>query len=118
MYSKALTLNELNTQIEDLTLVRDVVIKCIKEKPVTAEGIIVQKFIEIQSITEVASFANEKGFRIKSASGERKYTSNDIRDIIENKNNAGYIFKVAKIFFDFNKSKYKIKGLISRLKKV
>ncbi len=118
MYSKALTLEELNGQIEDLSFVKNIIIKCISENPVTTNEIIVQEFIKNQSVTDTAKFANEKGFRLTSVTGERKYSSNDIRDIIEDKNNSGTLFKVAKIFFDFNKSKYKIRGLVSRLKEI
>jgi hypothetical protein len=118
MYSKALTLDELNSQINDLSLVKNIVVKCINENPMTTDEIIAQEFIKTQSVTETAKLANEKGLRLKSVTGERKYSSNDIRDIVEDKNNTGHLFKVAKIFFDFNKSKYKIQGLISRLKEI
>ena len=44
------------------------------------------KYIELESVTEVAKKLNEEGYRVKSATGERKYISNDISEVICAKN--------------------------------
>lgn len=51
----------------------------------TVEGRAFQKYIEIQSVADVASWMNEEGYRIPTRGGERKYISNDITALIMGK---------------------------------
>lgn len=50
----------------------------------TFETIIFKKYLEIENVKKVANHINSLGYRIKTQSyiGERKYTSNDISEII------------------------------------
>jgi len=47
----------------------------------TKEDIIFKAYLRVESVTRVAKFMNELGYRL----GNRKYIANDISDIITNK---------------------------------
>lgn len=59
----------------------------IKEED-TLETIIFKKYLELESVKKVADYINQLGYRIKTQSyiGEKKYISNDISEIIANRN--------------------------------
>jgi hypothetical protein len=50
----------------------------------TFETIIFKKYLELENVKKVADYINSLGYRVKTESyiGERKYTSNDISEII------------------------------------
>lgn len=50
----------------------------------TLETIVFKKYLELENVKKVADHINSLGYRIKTQSyiGERKYTSNDISEII------------------------------------
>lgn len=50
----------------------------------TLETIIFKKYLELENVKRVADYINSLGYRIKTNSyiGQRKYTSNDISEII------------------------------------
>lgn len=52
----------------------------------TFEIIVFKKYLELENVKKVADYINSLGYRVKTESyiGERKYTSNDISEIIAN----------------------------------
>lgn len=54
------------------------------KKEDTFETIVFKKYLELENVTKVAKYVNKLGYRIKTESwvGKRKYTSNDISEII------------------------------------
>ncbi|RXM73639.1 hypothetical protein DP144_13895 [Clostridium tetani] len=50
----------------------------------TLETIVFKKYLELENVKNVADYINSLGYRIKTQSyiGQRKYTSNDISEII------------------------------------
>lgn len=51
------------------------------------ETIVFKKYLELENVSEVAKYLNDKGYRIKTYSykGERKYIGTDVTRIILNK---------------------------------
>lgn len=64
----------------------DILEECEVLESDSIETIIFKKYIELNELTKVADYINDKGYRIKTSSyiGERKYISNDISEVINN----------------------------------
>jgi hypothetical protein len=60
--------------------------RILNEKPKNKKELICIKYIELGNVGKVADYINSKGYRIKGTRCRRKYTSNDITDIITSLN--------------------------------
>lgn len=87
-----MTIDEINKKIDELTKLRQFLINNQINDNDPVETIIFKKYIEIENVSKVAAYINSLGFRVKSDGSdehklsERKYTSNDISDMITDKN--------------------------------
>jgi len=126
MYRKSLTLEEIKRQrdtfrefIENLDILEKVTVELLKNESQLFEEYIAQKYIELQHLNDVVSFLNNGGYRVKTGSkplGERKYITNDVADIIENRKKESKIFSLAFAYFQYNKDVTDIKPLIKLVK--
>jgi len=74
-------IEEINEKIKDLNKYKKLLKMEIKEFA-NIEEIMFKKYLEVESVTKVAKYINELGYRINN----RKYIANDISDVITNKN--------------------------------
>ncbi|KJF27903.1 hypothetical protein TZ02_04815 [Clostridium aceticum] len=44
-----------------------------------------KKYLELQSVADTSKWLNQKGYRVNTGKGNRKYISNDITKIINDK---------------------------------
>ena len=104
---KVIKLDELNEKIEELEVVRNKIAEVLQMQCTSLEDVILKKYIELQNGAKVTEFLNNEGYRIKSNGklGERKYSSNDVTDIIINSNSSSHVSQVAKILYKFNTGK-------------
>lgn len=72
-------------KMDELT---QIINKCTIMPDDTVETTIVKKYLECGEVKAVTEYINNKGYRIKTSShiGERRYTTNDITNVIDNKN--------------------------------
>lgn len=59
--------------------------KCTVYPDDSLHTVIFKKYLDLSDVVKVTTYINDQGYRIKTNSykGERKYTSNDIADIIK-----------------------------------
>jgi len=93
---------DIKKKSEILGVLKDA--QLIREK--SLEGMIYQKYIELQRTDRVAEYINELGYRIKTNSyiGERKYIHKDVTSVIcedVHKNN-NWIQKIAYALYRYN----------------
>jgi hypothetical protein len=122
MFRKPLTFKEIDRQIEKNQLyvknLNDIKLKTIEILLLQPESLletIAQKYIEFQNLNSVVDWLNNSGYRVKTGSkikGSRKYMTNDVADILEDKNNTSIIFEFAASYFKYNKQKAPISTLI------
>ena len=79
----------LKNEIEMLISEKELSIKALKwilcllkKESKNFEELVFQKYIETARVSDVASILNESGYRTAGAIGERKYTSNDVTEIL------------------------------------
>lgn len=64
--------------------------KCTIKSNDSLETIIFKKYLELGDVVKVATYINNRGYRIKTSSykGQKKYISNDIAEVISNINDS------------------------------
>jgi len=74
---------KINSQISKLTYMRD---SLLRHQDIKANDtlitIIFKMYLSLESVTKIAAWVNSQGYRIPSHKGERKYRVTDIRDIL------------------------------------
>ncbi len=118
MHNKALTLNEINKKIDEYESIKILISKSVQEPAENIDSKILKRYIEIQSVTDTAEYLNSNGYRIKieGRKGERKYISNDIKDIILNAPKDSKLAVIAKALFNYNKGKVSMNQIVNLCK--
>jgi len=79
-----LNVEEIDKQIEKLNKIKDIVIRSQNYELDDINTKIFKLYVITTSVTEVANILNEKGERLSSSLGVRKFQSNDVSKIIKN----------------------------------
>lgn len=119
--NKALTLSEIDQRIEDLNQIKKAIKSALDTETSKPEEEVMKKYIEIQSVVGVAEYFNALGHRIKTdghRKGERKYISNDVRDIILNGSKESPIHVLARALIKHNKGAINFNSLLVTCKKL
>jgi len=76
--------DKVELKMNELDMILRVIEHCEVKENDNLETIVLKKYIEFENVTEVANSINELGYRIKTNShvGVRKYTTNDISNIL------------------------------------
>lgn len=85
MKYQRMTVDNLEKEIEKKKLLINKLIWCKEFKCSNTQEIILKKYIELQSVVNVAKEINELGLRLESPKGERKYIPLDITGSIKYK---------------------------------
>lgn len=104
---KRMTVENIDKEIKELSIIKEKLLYFSALECNNINDIILQKYIELQSVKEVADYLNAKEYRIASASGSRKYISNDVSELILSTNlNANKELKeFTKELFNFMRGK-------------
>ena len=108
---KVITVDTLDEKIIELEIVRNKIKEALTLECKGLENTALQKYIELQGAMKVAEYLNNEGYRIRSNGklGERKYSSNDVTDIINTPDKDSEadrtLLAIAKALYKFNVSK-------------
>ncbi len=120
MYNRALTISEIEKRISELETLKVLILKALESEGSSMESQVLKKYVEIQSVTDVAEFMNLQGNRIKTGGhrkGERKFISNDIKSFIVNASKTDDLAILAKVLFNYNKGELELKSVVSSCSK-
>ena len=98
-------ISDIEKQIKELEEKKKLLQRIYSIKTDDVNELVYIKYIQLESVTEVAREINKAGYRIKTNYSERKYISNDISEILCTKNaiNDGEINLLAKELFKMHK---------------
>ncbi|GMQ60318.1 hypothetical protein AN1V17_47180 [Vallitalea sediminicola] len=113
-----LTIGNIDNRVEELRLIKSKMLNLLDIETDNIYDLILQMYIEIQSVKMVADYINDKGFRIETEFADkvsiRKYISNDITEIIlSNTVECNTDLKqYAKTLFNYNKGRQYFSDLL------
>lgn len=135
---RILTVGFLNNKIkgftEELEMIRDILVELKNREPKTVNDEVRIRYINRESINEIVEKINEKGQKIKTDSyriesdgevtriSERAYNSNDVKNIIKNKNEkvevSSDLVLFSKIMFEYNQKEKELDDVCNMAKKI
>jgi hypothetical protein len=99
---KIITAESLTNKANEIIIVRDKINSMRKNKCITVNDHIIQKYLELQNVASVTEYLNIQGLRIK----DRKYTPSDIVGCIcspDSDVKSLPQYRMAKAIFSYNK---------------
>lgn len=99
---KVITIESVEEKIKELEIVRDAITAALWRQAVTAEDTARSLYIKLQHAAKVADQMNSEDFRIPSKTGERKYTSSDVTDILNSSDDESSLVQLAKVLYYYN----------------
>lgn len=120
---KTITIATLDEKINELKIVKECILQVLGEESTNTKEQILRKYIEVQNGAVVADCINLEGFRIKTdalknKTGERKYISNDITNLINQNESQSNVQRLAKMLYNFNKGKITWGSVVKKCKEI